>query len=165
MAWWGRVAVEMSRAFPKRAGLVIRIPCMLMSVVAVIESDATSRAALCGLLRACGYQPTEWSGHAGRNDGRSNASGYDAIIAVQRPFEENVVALAVDLRAHAGGAVPVLILASSVDRQVRREAQGQGISILEKPLDPERLLSWLSKAVLPSGCAPYDLVTATSSAG
>lgn len=120
-------------------------------LVALVEDDRLVRVATESLLRRHGLAVASGAGGAeARQALRALGRSADLLIADYRLRDgETGIAVAHELRAECGRAIPVLLLTGEAAADLLGEATEAGFAVLRKPVVPERLLAEIAM-LLPS---------------
>ncbi|MEZ0213705.1 MAG: response regulator transcription factor [Xanthobacteraceae bacterium] len=124
-------------------------------MVAIVEDDASARAALVSLVGAFGYAA---SGFADADSFLASGAAHQADCLITDVRLPGLGGLALYRRLPRGRALPTIVVTGFPDEASRAWALRAGIvAYLAKPVEPERLLACLRTAIagrggtLPSG--------------
>lgn len=116
-------------------------------LICVVDDDGAVRESLAALLRSCGYRVGQFDSAEGFL-ASENCTATDCVISdvelgVSRMSGiDLVVALAERMR------VPIILVSGSTDASLRARATSMGVrDVLDKPFDPERLVSAIAVAI------------------
>ena len=114
--------------------------------ISIVDDDPLVRSALCRLFKSVGYEVTSYESAEAFLEKEEPAQTDCLVLDVHLPGR-NGLELQSDLQA-ANEAPPIVFITAYDDEQAKTQALKRGaVGYLRKPLDTEKLLDFLARAL------------------